>query len=721
MVPAALCSQYKMSSIGPYASESIYFQQDLPNNYSSHIFLGNLYHSKDGGETFEPLFHHFALGDNYGIGSLATVIFSDIFNEDIIYMKLGRLNWENMPAPFAVSYDGGKNWNFIKEPFGEGKIPGPICQDAEGTLYFILADETFSNFYFFKSKDSGLSWERIEVQKGKKKIESKDVKFMWADPVKPKVLYFVWLGHGSAFLVSEDGGVNWERRENGLPHNSAGNIPFSWTPMCVTQSPTKPYRIYLVNGDAFVGEEQNVMAYSDDRGKNWKTQKMNKDLSQFWNVKVKPGNHNIIYAIGHYPRNSSKCCYGFYKSKDGGKSWKKTGKFIGLKIDWQDIWSISVTPTGRIILHDYWNGIFISDDDGKTFYPNNKWIKGSVISLFKTKEGQIYCGGACWTYRSRFLDFGPENFVICGNWGFTELRNGLVMSIVAYIDMNSVRLISADEITSDWFTSCGNLGLGYAEDTDTIIMAPDVEDLYYVPKNDKFCKTDDLGKTREDLGGIVSEDYLSCAYVIPKRDDSKNILTGGYYFRSVPEGFFGTLWDATEGAIYISEDGGYNWRPSLGDVGSIISLREDKCNPNIVIAGALGFNEKGGVFVSEDFGRTWERRVEGLKGFETDNGTLYSVVVSPVNDGVVYAAVNFNGGIYKSEDWGKHWTKISDNPVIFDEGFIKDFVCFGNEKHKPIKPIVLSITDILPLEDEKESILISTLSDGLFVLQREEK
>jgi len=54
-------------------------------------------------------------------------------------------------------------------------------------------------------------------------------------------------------------------------------------------------------------------------------------------------------------------------------------------------------------------------------------------------------------------------------------------------------------------------------------------------------------------------------------------------------------WDSLKGAIYLSEDGGYNWQEILGweEMGSIISLKRDECNPNILIAGVSGFGKEG--------------------------------------------------------------------------------------------------------------------------------
>lgn len=725
--------QYQYTNIGPRSSENIGSQNDLPTSYSSHVFLGNNYHSRNGGDTFEPLANHISLN---GTISIASGIFADRYDNDVIYMGI---NTENPPSPFARSLNGGGSWEYISEPFGEEKYSVLLCQDTAGTLFLLTTNFNSSSFSLFKSFDKGSAWGKIEINKGKKKIESSNLYYLWADPVKAGMLYAVWIsgtlnGYEAAFLVSKDSGENWERREKGLEHNARGNIKYKYLPHCVTQSPTEPYRIYLINGNGYI-DGHNAMAYSNDRGKNWTTLEMNKDGSQFWAVKVNPTNKNMIYAIGASAQNqTSEWGYTFYKSKDGGKSWRRKATIINPPEGyWPEVtgaWRLFVTPTGRIIVHDYVNGVLISDDEGETFTIHNSNIKSPTVQLFKTSKGEIIAGSAWYAFYSKDNAATWSRSLFGPAFSIKETDGGTIFG-KRYYSSNFLICVNGDLSSCHYLPwinmPASNLALEWIENDHRIICGPS----YYPldPGSDPSCyfhKSDDYGGNWEKLGFITGKDkskYLSVSAIISTPTNTNILVAGGYYALSRPL-IYGNLWDASQGAIYLSEDQGYTWQEVFGQdqIGSVISLRRDECIPGVLIASASGFNEKGGVFVSEDFGRTWERRSNGLSGYESNGTKLLSCVVSPVRDGTLYCAVNLNGGIYKSDNWGISWTRISTNPVPFSEEFIDDFVCLGEGVNidNPVTLSTLCMTDILPLDDGKESLLISTLADGLFLLEKQE-
>ncbi|MCX7829695.1 MAG: hypothetical protein N2445_01345 [Acidobacteria bacterium] len=692
------------------------------NPFSYDVFIGNLYYTIDEGETFHPLFNHLATTN--GIG-LANSIIRDKDNKNIIYMSLFNRTGGPLFAPFAKSKDNGKTLDFYQDDFNGDLGGSNLCQDAAGVLYLITTTKNLTSFNLYRSYDKGENWQKVEIRKGKGIWKEFIIDVIWADPQIPSILYLsahrnTFYGYEGAFLMSKDGGENWKRKENGIPHNSRGYIKYEFVPQNFAQSTSKPYRIYLIKGNGYVEGNDNL-AYSDDRGNSWHCFSMKKDKSQFWKVRVDPKNHNVLYATGSAPLKDfgNPYSYTFYKSSNGGKTWKRAGKLIGEDLIFgdklTDYYDMAVTESGRIILVGGY-GIVVSDDSGETFQIKRKFFMPSVKGLLKTEKGTIVAGA--WPFSICSFDNGLTFRISLNhlNWPLFDMENGKLLGPDSICDDTE------NSLFCERFTKPPGINvLGWVPSLRRIIAIDN--------ENKKFWATDDFGKNWFELGKLPPDslfrDKFTITKIIVNNCNSNNIIVAGYYIFDSDFGRTFESMDARNGAVFLSEDGGFTWKETLnsGQIGSVVSLQKDKCNPNIVVIGSVGVNHQGGVFVSEDYGNTWERRSEGLEAYN-DGNTFLSAVISPVNDGLIYAAVNLNGGIYKSEDWGKHWIKISENPILFDLQFIKEFVYLGNDFQPNdknfIAPNVISITDILPLEDEKESILISTLSDGLFLLQKKD-
>lgn len=126
--------------------------------------------------------------------------------------------------------------------------------------------------------------------------------------------------------------------------------------------------------------------------------------------------------------------------------------------------------------------------------------------------------------------------------------------------------------------------------------------------------------------------------------------------------------------VHKSSDGGLNWVPinegidaragSSGDAIPTFCLTIDPNNYDIIWTGTLGFR---GVYRSQDGGRTWEKRTNGI--VENTQLTLRGFAIEPGNSNVVYAAGDIDlgkrlwynatkGVVYKTIDAGLNWTAI---------------------------------------------------------------
>ncbi|MCH7813418.1 MAG: hypothetical protein IID40_05290, partial [Planctomycetes bacterium] len=123
---------------------------------------------------------------------------------------------------------------------------------------------------------------------------------------------------------------------------------------------------------------------------------------------------------------------------------------------------------------------------------------------------------------------------------------------------------------------------------------------------------------------------------------------------------------------YRSTDGGATFTNlGLTDSRDIPRLAVDPRNPDVCYVGALGHlwgpNEERGVYKTDDGGKTWQPVLQ----IDRDTGAC-DVLLEPGNPDVVYAAMyarrrtahsfqsgGAEGGIYRSDDAGRTWTKLT--------------------------------------------------------------
>ena len=118
----------------------------------------------------------------------------------------------------------------------------------------------------------------------------------------------------------------------------------------------------------------------------------------------------------------------------------------------------------------------------------------------------------------------------------------------------------------------------------------------------------------------------------------------------------------TGGQVYRSEDGGRSW----SDAGEILPFRGwvigtllfDPHQEDRLWAGLWGVWGSGRVAVSDDLGRTWSPRSNGLP-----DGPIYALAAVPGAPGRLYAASL--SGVYGTDDGGRSWRHLTaDHPEV---------------------------------------------------------
>ena len=230
--------------------------------------------------------------------------------------------------------------------------------------------------------------------------------------------------------------------------------------------------------------------------------------------------------------------------------------------------------------------------------------------------------------------------------------------------------------TDDAGNSWRNISDGYFKtgSVGAIAVAPNDENVIYVGMGehairgqsstygDGMYKSTDQGRTWTHIG-LATSRQISAVRVHPSNPDVVYVAVQG------------DRWKGTsDRGIYRSTDGGRTWTQLLKGENAFSGasdLSMDATNPRILYAamwdhqrtpwmvrsGGLG----SGLWKSVDGGDTWKRAQEGLPKLVGKIG----VAVSPANPDRVYAIVEAeNGGLFRSDDAGKTWRQMSGDRLI---------------------------------------------------------
>jgi photosystem II stability/assembly factor-like uncharacterized protein len=182
-----------------------------------------------------------------------------------------------------------------------------------------------------------------------------------------------------------------------------------------------------------------------------------------------------------------------------------------------------------------------------------------------------------------------------------------------------------------------------------------------VSHGDGMYKSMDAGKTWKKTG-LEDTRHISRVRVHPKNPDLVYVAAIGHAFGP-----------NEQRGVFRSKDGGRTWEKVLyrGPKAGAIDLAFDPSNPNVlyaalweVIRRPWGFESGGptsGLFKSTDGGDTWTELTR-MPGMPRGMVGKIGVTVSPANPERVWAIVEAeDGGIFRSENGGRTWAKTNDS------------------------------------------------------------
>jgi hypothetical protein len=124
----------------------------------------------------------------------------------------------------------------------------------------------------------------------------------------------------------------------------------------------------------------------------------------------------------------------------------------------------------------------------------------------------------------------------------------------------------------------------------------------------------------------------------------------------------------------------------------------------------LGTGDKG-LFKSTDCGATWSHVNNGTNGGSLDQSVLWSFVIDPVNQGVIYTVAAYGvGGLWKSTNGGGDWQQLFDPNSQFGKLVPYNFV--ANVSMDPSNPKHLAVTSHGKCNDPYPNGCIAETFDG---------
>jgi photosystem II stability/assembly factor-like uncharacterized protein len=143
------------------------------------------------------------------------------------------------------------------------------------------------------------------------------------------------------YVAVGSGGV-WKTENSGTSWQPVFDSQKSFSIGCVAIDPNNPHRIWVGTGENVGGRHAGFgdgVYLSTDDGKSWKNMGLKKS-EHISKIIIYPGNSDIIYVAAQGPLWSKGGERGFYKSTDGGKTWKKT---LG-DDQWTGVTDIAIDP-----------------------------------------------------------------------------------------------------------------------------------------------------------------------------------------------------------------------------------------------------------------------------------------------------------------------------------------------------------------------------------------
>ena len=567
------------------------------------------------------------------------------------------------------SIDAGKTWSFCGLPKA-GQIGAVEVHPSNADLVFVAAiGSAFGpneERGVYRSKDGGRSWKKVLHVSDR--CGAVDVEF---HPRNPRVVYAcTWRAERKPWTIlsggkeggvyrSDDGGDSWRRLEDGLPSGLVGKADLA-------VSAADPDRLYVL---IEAPGTQGGLYVSRNRGDSFVQVSSHSGIRKrpfyYTNVDVSPQNADVVYASATR----------FYKSTDGGKTWRQQRTTHG---DHHDLWIhpdddrvyIQGNDGGASVTLDAgqsWSTLFnqptaelyqIAVDDRFPYWlyagqQDNTTIRIPSLPPWPSPAGPIgywQSVGGCETGPA-IPKPGDANIVYAnckGRFSVFDFRTGQE----SRFDVGAANMYGHNP---------RDLRYRFQRVSPIHISPHDSNVIYHASQF--VHRTRDGGRTWERIspdltahdarGQVISgapitrditgEEFYSCLYSICEAKTEAGVIWAG----------------SNDGPISVTRDGGKTWKrvtpPGLPTGGRVQCVEASPHRKGKAYACVLRYmfdDWRPHVFATSDYGRTWRRLSAPGSGMRQDSPARV-VREDPVREGLLYCGTEH--GLYCSLDDGATW------------------------------------------------------------------
>ncbi len=505
-------------------------------------------------------------------------------------------------------------------------------------------------------------------------------------------------GHSEVWK-STDSGITWNRLQSPVVTNEVTGIKPSYSMIACAEFDAG--QAYLVT-NRYEEKKAGKMIYwygamkTSDAGNKWEWvwkggggsgQYGVKDgigvanLKDAWSEKAFGGEYIRLMDVGVYPNDGNVAIvtdwYRTMKTTDGGKTWNEIyseaqsdGTFISRGIDVTTAYSVHFDPfdSNHVAISYTDIGYHHSFNRGKSWLRSTEGVPTEWINTCYDLVFDPEVKDKIWSVWSGMHDFPRGKMTRNPKWKERGM-GGVCVSL----DGGRTWKPSVD-------------GMGPNSPATSIVLDPKSSagnrTLYASVYNKGVFKSTDDGKTWT-LKNTGIEDN-TCAFELTLSDNGHLFLT----VSATPmhkDGKKGR--EYYSGAVYKSTDGAESWTKLDISNGPIFpnGIAIDPENPDRIylacwadlqlsdlvggdVARSTGGDENidmpGGIFLSEDGGKTWTSIFDKEK-------YVYDVTTDPYHPGRLYCNT-FNQAAYRSDDHGKTWKKIKGYDFHWGQRVIVD-------------------------------------------------